>query len=464
MTREHGAMLVVRLAELDVKLVAAGMPALSRWWRETLTRFLLSGRRRLVLRVGRRGGKSSSLCRLAVVLALWGGHVIPPGDIGVVAFVSVRADEAARRLRTITKILDVLGVRHRPMKDGEGIELFDRPIGWQTFPATIGGVSGATCIVAISDEVAKWRDDEAGVNPASEVLSSLRAMLASQPLAVEVLSSSPVSVLDAHYDAFEEGETDEQCVAHAPTWVAHPAITEADTRLLERDPRKWRREYAAEPVAAVSAAFDADAVDRAFVPRALLVPRRRVLVIDASSGRKDAWTWGVCGWNRSDDGRGYLSFDVVDGYAGSFWKQTPASEVVDALAELCASLDISSVHGDQREAFALSSMFAAKGLTFVQHDWTAPRKAAAVEVLRRWFADGLISLPEHAQLRRELHSFEERITSSGVIRYAARGSGHDDFVALLLTAAMAELSGELHASSQLEFDEHYNQFFPRLRV
>ena len=108
---------------LERALVAAGFPPMSPWWRSTVEHFYASGRCQLVLRVGRRGGKSSTLCRLGVIEALFGEHAIPPGDVGVVGFVSVGRDESAKRIRTITAILDALKVGHRPLREGFGIEL-----------------------------------------------------------------------------------------------------------------------------------------------------------------------------------------------------------------------------------------------------------------------------------------------------------------------------------------------------
>src|SRR5439155_20613468 len=61
-----------RFDEMDARLVRLGFHATSPWWRAELERFLRSGRHRWVLRVGRRGGKSSFLCRLAIAWALWG--------------------------------------------------------------------------------------------------------------------------------------------------------------------------------------------------------------------------------------------------------------------------------------------------------------------------------------------------------------------------------------------------------
>jgi hypothetical protein len=55
-------------------------------------------------------------------------------------------------------------------------------------------------------------------------------------------------------------------------------------------------------------------------------------------------------------------------------------------------------------------------------------------------------LPEHEQLRDELLEFEERSTTTGAFTFGARGSGHDDYVALLLTAAMADGQRQLQGS------------------
>jgi len=59
-----------RLLAVDGLLVAKGFPALSPFWRRALCRFLDSDRRQLVVRAGRRAGKSTSVVRALVVLAI----------------------------------------------------------------------------------------------------------------------------------------------------------------------------------------------------------------------------------------------------------------------------------------------------------------------------------------------------------------------------------------------------------
>lgn len=421
----------------DGRLVRRGFPRTSDWWRETLARYLRSDVRQLVLRVGRRGGKSSTLCRLAVAVALFGDWQIPAGDIGHVVFISARKDEALARLFSIAAILTALGVPFTP--SGDYIELTGRPIRFLVLPCTAAAVRGPTAILVVADEVSSWRDADSGANPATEVLAAARPMLATTR-GLLILSSSPRGLEDAHAKAFDLGDTDQQIVAHAPTWIANPTLTEDDTRDLEPDKRIWSREYAAIPQAGALSAFDYDAIDASMPTERPTFDRHgaRIMVLDPSSGRKDAWTWGYCGY--SGDGlRTRLVFDAVGGLEGRFFEQTSGDEIVDALAEQCRSRSVRNVHADQRESLMLSSAFGRRGLHYTVHDWTSGSKIEAVARVRRWFADGTILLPRHEKMRAELLAFEEKISPSGAFTFAARGNGHDDYVSLLLTAAMADI-------------------------
>ncbi len=433
-----------RLDALERALVAKGWRALSSWWRATLQLFVRSRRRQLVARVGRRGGKSSTLCMFAVAFALsYDVSQIPKGDIGVVAFISTTRDEANQRLRTIKQILDALGIAYSAIE--HGIELVGRPIAFKVFVASIAGVAGFTSILVICDEVARWRDADSGANPASEVLASLRPTMATQPKARIVLSSSPLGKQDAHAKAFARGDDDHQITAHASSWVANPTLSEDELRRDEPDPRVFAREYAAIPQGAKLAAFDASAVDRAFrVDPTLLYSFPMFGVLDPSSGKKDVWSVAAMSWcaprQDSPEEERRLVVHNVDGIGGEFWSQDAADKMVDAITDAFRRDGIRDVYSDQRESFALASMFSRRGFRFTEVTWTNQRKERAVQTLRRWLRDGtLIIAVDHRELRAELHAFEERITSTGALTFAGgRGvSGADDFVALLLTAAMA---------------------------
>lgn len=425
------------LDRLEVALAEAGFPAMSPWWYRTVVDFYGRAARQLVLRVGRRGGKSSTLCRIAVLESLFGDHVIPPGDVGVVAIVSVSMREATERLRTIRAILDAFDIGYDRKVTSE-IRLTSRPVVFRIFAATQGAVSGFTAICIICDEVSKWMNEDTGANPAAEVLAAIRPTMATMPHARIFLSSSPLGMTDAHAEAFALGGTEYQSVAHAETWVAHPAVTEEETHRLEPDVRIWKREYAAIPQHAVLGAFDPEDIARAFQPREPGIPGHAVMINDVSSGKKDSWTWGVCRFETPVSGDPpYIRFMSLDGIHGAFWKTEKGPEVVGRIASIARDSDALTVHGDQREEFMVTGEFGRCGLGYFPHAWTATSKPEAIQVVRRWLREGLLSLPPHEPMRKELLAFEERVTPSGGITFGARGGAHDDYVALLVTAAMA---------------------------
>ncbi len=173
---------------------------------------------------------------------------------------------------------------------------------------------------------------------------------------------------------------------------------------------------------------------------------QRVLVLDPSSGRKDAWTWGVAGWSRDDDGA-FLSFDAIDAVTGKFWEQVSGGEIVTKLVALAKSLGITHVFADQRESLMLKSAFEEKGLVYTSIAWTSANKIEAVEAVRRHMRERTLTIVEHEAMRKELRSFEERATTSGSFTFAGRRSG-DDHVALLITLALADASGALEKACE----------------
>jgi hypothetical protein len=463
----HATEILTRYAALDRVLVRAGFPPTSPWWWKQIRRFYSSGRRRWVVRAGRRAGKSSTLCRMAYVEARWGKHRVPPGDTGFVMFISKDRDEASQRLRTIDAIAKAVGDQLEVRGDER---LFPgRRTGCKVYTASIAGVSGPTAIMVVGDEVALWRDSETGANPAAQVISSASPTMASQREARSVWSSSAQGNDDAHARMFDAGDTAAQLTAFAETWTANPTISEADTHELEPDLRVWARHYAAQPQAGVLGCFSKEDVDRAFLPRdggvALADP---VVLIDAASGGKDTFTFGVAQfeqplaaghlspvfWGTDKDtptdprapasapAPPFLRLLLVDGVDAAEARRLESAGVVARIAAVARRHGATAVHGDQRDGFPLHSEFKRERLRLVTHDWTASSKPVAVELVRRWFQQGTIVLPAHEKLRRELLNFEERIVN-GQFTFAARGSTHDDYVALLVTAALAHLAGGL---------------------
>jgi hypothetical protein len=453
-------------------------------------------------RIGRGGAKSHTSVKISLNETLFGNWQIPPGERHFWAYVSKTKDEATQRLALIERLLADLGIDYA--RQGDEIALRDLPRGWRVFAATIGAVSGFRCFGYSADELAKWQAGPELANPAVEVCGSLNAMTITHPAARRVLISSPLGSLDYHFERFEQGNTTDQIVAHAPSWVANPAgITEEQTRKAEPNATVWRREYPAIPQANYSSAFDPDAVARA-LGRIVTIAQSHQAVgfVDLSSGRGDACAFGVASWcvpvadhreiaryeqgkwvplmvstvvggvpmrfpspteghfDTARDAEGFpveteawrranrpvLVWHTIDAIEGRFNGKISGSDLVAHIARLFHQSGVREVIGDQREEFFARSEFARHKLEFRSLAWTSANKTEAITRLNRLFGDDAMALPDRPKLRRELLSYVERVTPSGSLTYSGRGA-HDDEVSLLITCAIAELERLMPGSS-----------------
>lgn len=436
--RSHVDEVLARFDEVDAILVAKGWPATSPWWRENIERWYRSLRRELIGRVGRRGGKSSTLSRLAVVEALYGHHVVPPGDMATVAIVSTDKAEALGRLHTIEKILEALDVPYEPSRSPKlGVKLKGRNVEFRVFAATIKGVSGFTGIFVICDELAKWRDADTGVNPATTVLASVRPTMATQPHARMALISSPMGRLDAHYDAYEEGETERQVVAHAPTWTANPTITEAQTHRDEPDPATHAREYRAVPqTGSESSLLTEHLVDRATrhggdAPK----PERGwcIATMDPAT-RGNAWTLVVATRNE----KGVRRVLVVREKRGTPTEPLSPRAVFDEWAPMLRSYGISVILTDQWAIDALQDSATACGLFLQEEAWHTKNKAEAYDALLKHAQNNELELPDEKNVKNDLLGIRRKLTRNGVTYELAttQDGRHSDFAPAIAMAVV----------------------------
>jgi hypothetical protein len=482
--------LLVALFELDATLALHGVPALSPKWRADLTRWAERGTRRLVIRAGRRSGKSLTLCKLAVALALYGGVTVPTGDTAWAVFVSTTITEALARLATIATFLDLLGVAYE--RNGNQIRIKGAPLGFVVLACSHKSAVGLTAFAIFGDEVSRWETE--GVNPAEEVAATLLPMTLTIRQAIDVWSSSVLGTLDLHAQMFDAGDDDGQTVMEGKSWELNPTVTEAQCRANARTLREFLREFANVAQAALSSSFDPDAVERAFRAAPPAADwSEPVCIVDASSGGGDSFTWALAQYvvpapgqisqfatkqfprqvnvliggvnkmimsatdfftdferdaagnpirNPEYDAamRPTAVFSRMGSFDGRFAGSIAGSQIVETIARECRSAQVTTVIGDQREALFLGSEFSRHKLRFIPIAWTNSNKIEAVTRLKRMFAEDGIVLPVgRDKLKKELLNYAERITPSGAITFSARGTGHDDEAALLITFALGEL-------------------------
>lgn len=449
------AELLDALDRVNAVLVAKAFPAMSPWWRRELERFvraMADGRRQLVLRVGRRGGKSSSLCRLAVVWALFGSWSVPPGDVAVVAIISVSLAEARERFRTIAAILTALGVPFD--RRGDDLELRDRPVVFRCFACSTSAPVGFTGIAVIADEVARWESRDAMTNPARHVIGTVRPTLATQPFGFTVLSSSPWTLDDYHAEQFDRGDTADQVVACAPSWVANPTITEGATRRLEPDDRTWRREYAAIPSPTSSAPFfPEDALERSrdvgrVGPLRHVEGRRYRIGLDQAFMR-DRFGLAVVSSELADADplTGVRAGRVTVVHQAEAW--AAQGNVVASLRRVrdaCVRFDTSTVAIDQHGGAPMKELLRQLGVFAEIINWTGGdgegSKLARYRAVRDAMIAGALRLPDSPELLGELRTIQTELSPSGVERIVVQRTraGHGDAATALVLAASEALA------------------------
>jgi hypothetical protein len=422
--------IIQRLRGLDVLLVAKGFPAITPWWFNTLSRFYDSGKMTLALRVGRRGGKSSTLSRVAVVESLYGKHVIAPGDVGVVPIVSVNRQEAAERIRLIKTILDTIKVKWKPV-DG-GVELLNKNRVFKVFSASIGGVSGFSCICALCDEVSKWKDVDKGSNPATEVLASLRPTFAGQTEAKLFLSSSPMGRADAHAKAVDDGDTKHQMVAIGQTWIVRPNLTEEMCHALEPDPAVFMREYGCIPFdGSTSSLFTEEGLlgvtrqDEELAPE----PGVTYFAFQDPASRANAWTLAIAKAVYVKDDTYQIDVVKVREWRAPLGGVLDSDVVFGEIAETLKPYRVTDLHSDQWSFDPLEVVARRHRLNLIRVMSSATTKVQTYEHLKRRVDDKTVSLPAVDEVRTDLCGVRKWISRAGAFSMELEKNGrrHSDF-------------------------------------
>lgn len=414
----HAHRILGLLEALDKRLRDAGWPAISSWWWNTLSDFYCSGLRELVLRVARRGGKTTTLARVGVCEICWGDHAIPPGDVGIGTIISVSRPEGVEVLRVVERALRIVGQAWEPADNGINLTGINR--GFRVWVPTLGGVVGRTCVWALCDEAAYWRDRDTQVNPATEVLASLRPTMADQPNAKLFLASAPQGRLDAHAKAFDEGRTARQMVASAATWVARPELTEELTHTLETNESVWKRAYAAIPMEGTLESLLSPALlDRATRPfPGDVAPEPGVTYVAAQDPgfTRNAWTLVVAAKRFTCNALGERlrrSVVLCREWRGTAEQPLDPERVLREIAALLRPYKVRVVETDQYEQFGLRAIGARVGLEVVVRERSSVERLERWEQLSVWLADGEVELPPDPVLRADLLAVRRRLTPNG---------------------------------------------------
>ena len=404
---------------------------------------------------GRRSGKSRMAALIAVFAALFVRYRLAPGEVGMVLVISPSVDQAAMVFGYIKGFLEaspalrkeIANIKAREIELKNGIILTVHSSSFST-------VRGRTLVAAILDEVGFLRD-EGSATPDTEVYRAVTpALVRPDETGMLIGISTPyrkVGLLyQKHRDHFGTDGNDVLVVQGATT-TFNPALSEetiASKRFV--DPTGAVAEWDAEFRNDVGAFLDDAVIDRAIEYSRPLelppLPRGKAFYrafCDASGGGgRNSYT--VCVAHKEGD---KFVVDVVRGTKGGFDPETTTREYAALLKEY----RIGAIVGDNYAKEWVQSAWRRTGITYTRSDL---RKSDIYLECQPLFTRGLVRLPDHPTLIRELRLLERYTHRGGKDTVDHPKNGKDDF-ANSVCGALRQLSSRFGGYSLDAFQDDF---------
>jgi hypothetical protein len=279
-------------------------------------------------------------------------------------------------------------------------------------------------LACIFDEVSFWRD-ESSAQPDNETYTAcLPSLVTTDGMLIGISTGYRRSGLlySKYRDHFGE-DTPDVLVVQGSSRDFNPTLSGARIAAMRAaDPSAHASEWDAEFRSDLSAFLDDELVERAVdYDRPTELPATTSTsyhaFTDAAGGTgNDAYAIAI-GHKRGEN----FIIDVVRGTSPGV-RFDPAT-VTEEYANLLRYYRIYSVTGDHYAAAWVSSAWSMHGITYRQSDLTKSELYLECAPL---FARGLVRLPNHAKLVRELRLLERRVHRSGKDSVDHGRNGHDD--------------------------------------
>ena len=403
---------------------------------------------------GARSGKDSRIAvPIALYEAIYGGHRIAKGEVGVIPLFA--QDEQATAVAyqyakqyivqtpRLERFLDDDPAKRLVLRSAE-----DMPMQLVCMPCRGAKIRGFSVPAAVLDEVAFFRTD-AGRPLDRQVQEAVRRGMINfrrtgRPRLIKI--STPalggrVGVMWQDYERYWGAEQGDVLVWHAPTTLMNPAVTEAE---LAEDRRKAplvaRREYDAEFIAAAEGAFlDLDRIEAAAVERGALAPDARwryVAFIDPSGGGADEFALAI---GHTEDGH-RVRIDAVAGEVRAPGAKLELTGVVARYAELIKHYRCGTVKGDKYAGDWVTQEFRKCG---VSYEPAAKAKSQCYREAKPFFNEDRVDMPNDPVLVGQLGGLEERVKPGGRVPTVDHPPGGHDDRANAVCGVIAELAASM---------------------
>jgi hypothetical protein len=399
--------------------------------------FLSRRARELWAVAGRRSGKSRMAAALAVFLALFQRHKLVKGETGHVLVLAATQDQAKTVFEYAVGFIESAEALRREVRSITAHEIrLANGVVIGVHVNSFRTVRGKTLLACIFDEVSFWRDEASATPDVETYRACMPSLIASNGMLIGI--STPyrkLGLLHAKHRNHFGVEGDDVLVVQGDSATFNPTLS---AELVEAhrasDPEAAVAEWDAQFRSDISAFLSEDlielATDRSRPPE--LPPRQHVTYyafVDASGGRHDHYA--ACVGHKEKD---RFVADVLRGWGPPFDPQETTREVA-ALAKEYRCL---TVHGDSYSADWIVSAFKECGVTYERAE--KAKSDLYLEGLPL-FARGLVSLPEHRRLGRELRLLERHVSRAGRDRIDHGRGGSDDYANAVFGALHMAVAG-----------------------
>jgi hypothetical protein len=374
---------------------------------------------------GRRGGKSRMAAAIGCFLACFSPRKkLAAGETGEVTIIAASRSQAVIIYRYALGFLQASPVLQKEIENVTATEVRLRGnIVLSTRAGSYRTVRGRTLLAAIIDEVAFLRDETSATPDVETYRALLPALATTGGMMVGI--STPYRraglLYQKHRDCYGVDNPDVLVIAGS-SQLFNPTI---DVSVIDRarasDPEAARAEWDAIFRSDLAAYLDDATIDFAtnHARPMELPPIPGVFYkafTDASGGRHDAYTLAIA--HRAQDGRYVV--DVCTGVSPPF----DPKEVTQQFADLLRTYKIFTVNGDSYGQEWVQGAWRSAGIHYVRSE--LPKSQLYLESLPLW-SRGLVSIPNHTRLLRELRLLERHTHRSGRDTVDHGRSGTDDF-------------------------------------
>lgn len=376
---------------------------------------------------GRRSAKSQMSAGIGLHSALFVKHKLSPGEVGMVLLLAASTAQAKMVFGYVKGFLDASPILRREVANVTQTEITLRNgIVIGVHSNSFRTIRGRTLVAVVFDEVAYWRDESSAIPDIETYRAVLPSLATTNGILIGI--SSPYRKIGLLYQKYRDHfgvDGDEVLVVQGPTKLFNPTISDQVIAAQMRDdPTSASSEWEAEFRTDISTFLDDELIDAAIEHgRPLELPPRphpafyRAFT-DASGGTgRDSYTLAIA----HKEAERYV-IDLVRGTRPG--QKFDPQQVTKEYAELLKQYRVSGVTGDAYAAQWVAGAWLDTGIVYTTSD--IPKSAIYLECLPL-FTRGLVGLPDHPTLVRELRLLERQTHRGGKDLVDHPRAQHDDY-------------------------------------